>query len=41
MESKLSEAMLMDRRERPEARAMEQLRKNKAGMGLEGQVQRF
>lgn len=30
-----------DRRGRPEARAMEQLRKNKAGMGLEGQVQRF
>ena len=31
----------MDRRGRREARAMEQMGKKKAGMGLEGQVQRM
>lgn len=41
MESNLSEAMLMDQRGRREARTMEQVGKNKPGMGLEGQVQRM
>lgn len=35
------EAMLMDRRGRSDAGAMEQLRRNKVGMGLEGQYRIF